>query len=311
MQEKRNIRLLITFVLLLISTGVTYIFMHTNRDVVVDKSIFKVDDFATIDRVLLVRAGGAKVDLTFDGARWKANQQTVDPTMVDVLFATMQQAEPKRPVASAIRDSVNNWLEKDGVEVNLFEVGKLKKQFIVGGNPAKTQAYFKNPDSNEIYLMVIPGYRVYTSGIFELDILGWKDKYVFGFNWRNFKKLSATIPSKPTENFEIEMGKEYFEVKGIEADTAKLNSFLDAVSLTTVVRYIASNERGGIDSVLALPGLIEIQVDDISGKKYTLTLYPEFEPGLSLGVIGGNEPALFDSRSMKTLLVGRSWFLNK
>jgi hypothetical protein len=311
MQEKRNIRLLISFVLLLITTSVVYFFTQSTREVVTDKTIFKVEDFATIDRVLLTGAGDSKIDLVFDGARWKVNEQAIDPNMVDVLFATMQQAEPKRPVAAAIRDSVNAWLTKFGVKVSLYQTGALKKEFMAGGNPAKTQSYFKDLDTDEIYLMVIPGYRVYTSGIFELDVLGWKDKYVFGFNWRNFKKLTATIPAKLTESFEIEMGKEYFEVKGIEADTAKLNSFLDAVSLTTVVRYLGRNELNGIDSLLTSPGLIEIRVDDISGKTYSLSLYPELEPGLTLGLVNGNQPALLDSRRMRELQLGRSGFLKK
>jgi hypothetical protein len=311
MQEKRNIRLLISFVLLLITTGVVYFFTQSTGEVVTDKTIFKVDDFATIDRVVLTGAGDSKVDLSFDGARWKVNQEAVDPNMVDVLFATMQQAEPKRPVAAAVRDSVNAWLAKYGVKVSLYEAGEIKREFVAGGNPAKTQSYFKDLDSDEIYLVVIPGYRVYTSGIFELDMLGWKDKYVFGFNWRNFKKLTATLPAKPTENFEIEMGKEYFEVKGIEADTAKLNSFLDAVSLTTVVRYLSKNELNGIDSMLTKPGSIEIRVDDISGKTYSLSLYPELEPGLTIGLVNGNQPAVLDSRRMRELQLGRSGFLKK
>jgi hypothetical protein len=311
MQEKRNIRLLISFVLLLITTCVVYFFTQSTREVVSDKTIFRVADFATIDRVLLTGVSDSKIDLSFDGARWKVNEQAVDPKMVDVLFATLQQAEPKRPIAEAIRDSVNTWLGKSGVKVSLYEAGELKKEFIAGGNPLKTQAYFKDISSDEIYLMIIPGYRVYTSGIFELDATGWKDKYVFGFNWRNFKKLTATIPVKPTESFEIEMGKEYFVVKGVEADTAKLNSFLDAVSLTTVVRYLSKNELIGIDSVLSNPGAIEIRVDDISGKTYTLSLYPELEPGLTIGLVNGNQPAVLDSRRMKELKIGRSWFLRK
>lgn len=311
MQEKRNIRLLISFVLLLITTGIVYFLTQSTGEVVTDKTIFKVEDFTAIDRVLLTGTGDSKVDLSFDGARWKVNEQAVDPNMVDVLFATMQQAEPKRPVAAAIRDSVNSWLNKFGVKVSLYQAGELRKEFMAGGNPAKTQSYFKDLDSDEIYLMVIPGYRVYTSGIFELDVSGWKDKYVFGFNWRNFKKLTATIPAKISESFEIEMGKEYFEVKGIEADTAKLNSFLDAVSLTTVVRYLDKNEVAGIDSLLTKPGSIEIRVDDISGKTYMLSLYSELEPGLTIGLVNGNQPAVLDSRRMRELQLGRSGFLKK
>ncbi len=42
--------------------------------------------------------------------------------------------------------------------------------------------------------MNIPGYRVYVSGIFELDESGWREKRVFAFNWQNFQKLDAHFP---------------------------------------------------------------------------------------------------------------------
>jgi hypothetical protein len=306
MQEKRNIRLLVSLSLLISATLITYFLTRTGTELVEDKTIFRVDDFNVIDKVVL-HGKEETITLSFDGTRWKANNHTADANMIDVLFATLQQAEPKRPVAKLLQDSINGLLEKSGVKVSLYEGTSLKKEFVTGGNPAKTQAYFKHLGTNKSYLMVIPGYRVYTSGIFELDENGWKDKYVFGFNWRNFQSLKATFPGNPKNNFEIVMGRDYFEVKGLAAvDTTRLNDFLDAVSLTTVNQYLNKNELEDFNSE-SLP-LMAIEVRDVSGKTYLLQLFSWNGPSFTLGMVQGNQPALIDSRKTTSLLKDRQWF---
>jgi hypothetical protein len=106
--------------------------------------------------------------LKFNGAKWRVNDQLSDVDMVDVLFATLQQAEPKRPFSGGEQDSVNETLTKQGVIVRLFEGEILQKEFIAGGNAAKTQAYFKNVETDEWYVMSIPGYRVYPCSVTNL-----------------------------------------------------------------------------------------------------------------------------------------------
>jgi hypothetical protein len=105
MQEKRNIRLLILLgVLVTVTIGVFFAF-NTKTSLVVDKALFKLSDYSTINKVLLEKDHKA-IELKFDGARWKVSDQLADRSMIDVLFATLQQVEPKRPVAESLRDSI-------------------------------------------------------------------------------------------------------------------------------------------------------------------------------------------------------------
>jgi hypothetical protein len=196
------------------------------------------------------------------------------------------------------------------VLVSLFAGDELQQEFIAGGNPGKTQAYFKIPGEKECYIMNIPGYRVYASGIFELDEPGWKDKLVFNFNWRNFQSLKATHPASPQHDFEVAMGKAYYEVKGVAvADTTKLNDFLDAVSLLTVDQYVTREAVDGYDSLIGTKPLLDLQISDVSGKTYTLVLYQGGTSGAVLGVIGGAQPAFFDKRKVAGVLKSRNWFV--
>ena len=159
--------------------------------------------------------------------------------MVQVLFATIQQAEPKRPLPLGIQDSVSQELRQNGVKVSLISSGTPELTFYAGGNGQKTQAYFSvDKGDAKPYLVTIPGYRVYVSGIFEVEEKDWRDKLVFGFNWRNFESLQASFPNSPSDNFQVVFQDNYFAVQGLNAvDTAKLNDFLDDVSLLTVEEF--------------------------------------------------------------------------
>lgn len=311
MQQKRNIRLLISLGILTITTVIVFFAFDTRQSIAVNKALFRIEDFTVIDKVVLT-TNQKPIELKFDGGRWKVNDQLADRSMIDVLFAALQQAEPKRPVAESLRDSVNTMLQANGTTVQLYEGENLRKQFIAGGNITKTQAYFKNTEDDVAYVMVIPGYRVYASGIFEMEEHGWKDRYVFNFNWRNFKSLKESYPATPEKDFEVAMGEAYFEIMGMpSADTTKLNDFLDAVSLLEVDKYVKASEVEGYDSLVAGPPDLQIEVSDISGKHYTLALYRLPDQSRRLGVLNGVTPALIDQRKVAGLFRERNWFLKK
>ncbi len=309
MQQKRNIRLLILLCVLIAITA-TVMFLFSQERTSVDKTIFRAADLQTIDKVVL-QHDSAKTELALDGIRWKVNGQPADRSMIDVLFATLQQAEPKRKLSEKLSDSVKTYLEKEGVRVTLSQGGEPVLDFFAGGNAARTQAWFTKAGDDDVYIMVIPGYRVYTSGIFELEAPGWRDKYVFNFNWQNFKSLNVSFAASPADNFEVVMDK-LPVIKGIaQADTAKLNDFLDKISLLTVDQYLTGDQATAYDSALFTSSGFEITVADISGKTYALKLYPETGKPRVFGVVQGSYPAVFDSRKILPLMKSKGWFTKK
>jgi hypothetical protein len=274
MQEKKNKqRALVLVVLLLATAGMLWLNGRSDSPVV-DKDLFKTADLTTINEVVLRTATGA-TQLKFSGSQWRVNDQyDADRNMVDVLFATLRQAEPRRPVAASQRDSIAKVLEKEGVEVTLISGGEKVDVFYAGGNRQKTQAYFMRP-GEEPYVMIIPGYRVYTAGIFELAGQGWRSRYVFGFNWRNFSSLETKYPLNGTAGFRVELTDQYFGIQGMtleQTDTAKLNSYLDAVSLLQVQEYQSTSPA--LDSLGKATPLFSIEVKDVGGTAYTLDIFP-------------------------------------
>jgi hypothetical protein len=302
-QEKRNKILLLSLVGLTLASGGFY-FLTQDEQASVDKSIFKVEALEQVDRVELTYAEDT-VAIAYTSSRWRVNDRyPADPNMIDVLFATLREAEPKRPVARALSDSIASSLKQKGIRVTLFSGKSVLKSFLAGGNAAKTQAFFMEEGSDEVYLMAIPGYRVYASGIFEIGEGGFRSKYVFDFNWRNFKSLKASFPATPKENFEVSMGKEFFTIQGMSSvDTAKLNSFLDRVSVLEVDEYPGGTVLGVDKPVMV------ITIEDVASRKYELEILPPLN-GRAMARVN-SELVFFDNRRIQPLLKPRSFFAGK
>lgn len=272
----------------------------------VDKNIFRTADLKGVDKIMLGSSDDT-VTLSYTGSRWKVNDRwNADRNMIEVLFATLKQAEPKRPVSASLADSMTSALKQRGVNVTLFSKNVAVQEFFAGGNAEKTKAYFSKADDNQVFLMTIPGYRVYVSGIFELGESGWRDKYIFGFNWQNFQRLEASYPRNASQDFAVTMQDHYFGIPGLQqVDTTRLNDFLDAVSLLTADDYLKPTAR--LDSLSKTNPIQALTVKDIGNKEYTLKLYP-FGDNQIAGLINQSEWAVFDPRKVRNILRPKDFF---
>jgi len=310
MQEKKNKKRFILLVILTVTTLVVFWWVQPENRLDIDQDIFRVEDLSRISKVELV-SDTSTVRLAFNGSRWHVNEKyDADANMIRVLFATLQQAAPKRTVAGLRQDSIYNHLSSSGIKVSLYAGEELQKQFFAGGNAAKTQGFFADPSTREVYVMAIPGYRVYASGILELDQNGWRDKFVFAFNWRNFKSLEVEFARNPSENFRVAMDRDFFGIEGLpEADTAKLNTFLDDVSLLTVDEYVS--EPRLTDSLLNSRPDLQLLAADIANRNYRLRLYDNPAAEQVWGIIQDSELGRFDRRKIQRLLRPKSFFRKK
>jgi hypothetical protein len=310
MQEKKNKRLFI-LLLALIAVTVSFVwFGNKEQTLNVNKDLFKVEGLETVDRVLLESDSG-KIALTFNGTRWRVNDHyDADRNMITVLMATLREAEPRRPVAASLADSLSQLLEKKGTHVSLFRGQDLIRRFYAGGNSSQTQSYFKDPETGSIYLMTIPGYRVYVSGIMELNENGWRDKYIFGFmNGRTFQGLKAEFPSKPSENFTVALINDSYGVENlVKIDTARLYTYLDNVLTLTADEYLKPSVLN--DSLLTVKPQLVITVTDIAGRKYTLRLYPPVNNQIP-AIFNENQAILFNPQKIRPLVRPKSFFALK
>ena len=311
MQEKRNKRLLVSFICITLLCIFFYFFGNTNNQIEVDTSLFKLEAGTNVNRVVLESSPG-KVTLDFNGTRWSVNNRyEADRQLIKLLFATLEKAEPKRPVSNSQLNSVDSIISKSGVMVTLYEGENLIQSFRAGGNEQKTEAYFQESIGQPSYVMVIPGYRLYVSYILELNENGWRDKRVFNFNWRNFKSLNMIVPEDPTQNFEVSFKDQFFGIKGIaEVDTTKLNDYLDAVSLLSADQFIKPGFSSSYDSLLNTNASFRIEVRDIADKTYSLELFaPLKNDPKVVGRLDENQPVIFSRNNILPIARKRGFFV--
>src|SRR6478609_4042901 len=313
MQEKRNKRLLVSFVCLALLSAAFYFLGNASSGIEVDTTLFKLDEEANVNRVVLESSEG-KVNLDFNGTRWQVNKNyEADRQLIKLLFATLEKAVPKRPVSNSQLDSVNSMISRKGVTVSLYEDEKLIQSFRAGGNDKKSEAYFQQSAGQPAYLMSIPGYRLYVSYILELDENGWRDKRIFNFNWRNFKNLNMLVPRDPSQNFEVSFKDQFFGISGISVvDTTKLNDYLDAVSLLNADQFIKPGFSDLYDSLLRTPASFRIEVKDIADKTYSLDIFPPVKNDpFVVGRLDESQSVLFNRNNILPIARKKNFFVSR
>lgn len=304
MNPRQNKQLAITLgILLILSAGLLWFSREESRPVV-DREAFVVVETEKVNRVILSRATDT-VTLVYDGTRWTANGREADVQMIKVLMATLRQAEPHRPVAARLVDTVKAQLARRGTRVSVEQNDGQARTFVVGGNRSKTEAWFMKEGEAQPYLMIIPGYRVYVSGIFEVDAAGWRNKRIFDFNWRNFKSLTAAYPKEPASGFTVEMKQRYFGIRGLEAvDTTRLNDYLDAVSLLLAKRFVKDEGAPGLGEPVA-----RIDIRDIADRSYSLELFaPAGQDSEAFGRLSDGQVVAFDRADVAAIVRRKGWF---
>lgn len=304
-QQVRNRFLMVSLAVLIGLLVLVLVLKNDRRGADVDSDLFRRTDLKEIDQVILESPKG-RTSIAYVNNTWKINNDfQADRNLVEVLFATLKQAEAKRPVASAIQDSLASILSSQGVKVSLYAGETVAESFYAGGNPSKSEAYFMKPDGVP-HVVAIPGYRVYVSGIFELAAANWREKHVFDFNWRNFKRLSAHFLNEKGD-FEVTVERNLAVIAGIhEPDTARLNTFLDQISLLTVEEYVDNTALR--DSLEKIKPVATFTIEDIARRTYDLKVYPGEKQFFAL--VRGNV-AILDERKIIPLLRPKEFFVKR
>lgn len=276
----------------------------------IDKDLFKIEDLQSVNKITFTSPQGS-FDLSYDGVRWKVGEYDADDQLVTVLFATLQQVEPKRMVSTNQQEEVAVLAEKQGTTLWLFNETGMVRQLTVVGNERKSETYFLDSKA-EPYVMMIPGYRVYVGGVFEVGMLGWREKRIFNFNWRNFKKLEARYPGQPENGFAIEDNGSGFDIAGaVETDTTKLNDYLDAVSLL-VAKEILPKDNASYDTLSETRPTASVLIYDVGDNVRTLDLFaPPREASEVVGRTSENEFVLFDRAQILPIVKTREYFKRK
>ncbi len=310
MQRRKNIRLIISLVALVICTLLIFVFSSEQTNSSINKALFRLENLEKIDHIQLESSKG-KTDLKFNGTKWMVDgQHEADRQIITVLFATLKQTIAKRKVATALQDSIRKQINKNGIKVSCFEGDRLSKEFWAGGHEQRTETYFQLSDGVP-YVVTIPGYRIFVASILELPSNDWRDKRVFNFNWQNFKSLKSVLPSDTEQNFKVSFKDKFFGIDGITSvDTTKLNNYLDAISLLRAEKILTVDQAKEYDSLTSQTSFVKIIVQDIANRTYELKLFPmQKGNNFCIGKMNGTEVIEIKLSAAREILRKKEFFI--
>lgn len=310
-QQRKNLGLTISLMVLLVVAVALYV---GNRDskVAIDPARFQLTDSKGVSKVVFAR-DSTVLTLEFLNSRWMVNQiHPADRGLVDVLFATLLKAVPKRAITGALGDSIRTAAKSLGVKTLFYMGDQLDKTLWVWGDADRELTYFVDDQEDMPYVMTIPGYRVFVGGIFVQNESTWRDKRIFNFNWRNFTALEAQFPNDPQQNFKAAFTDRFFSIEGLNpVDTAVLNDYLDGVSLIRADEFYTIGTSAKWDSLSQTKPIMQLLVTEASGHVHTLNLFAIGRGEPRALAQWGNDYVWFDRRNILQLYKKRKDFIKQ
>ncbi len=298
MQQKKNIRLFTTWVILLGLTIAVGIFRPDADRLDIDKGHFSLKEKVNeIDQITIVSTQSS-ISLQKKGRNWLLNNDhAADPSKINDILGVLSEVSVRRRVASNVQEQLDS-NEIGKRKVTLLSNNKIVRTFEVAENDQGTLTYFIDEVG---YVVNIPGYNYHVANIFKITSSDWRSPYVFASNWTDLDQMSISYPNSIESSFEIVYDKMRYSILSItELDTATMYDYMQRVSVLQVESFLPQ-----IDSISKLSDLT-ISVKDVGGQQITLEFYLYEE--LALAHIDSTEWAIFNLNQVSDLLKHREDF---
>lgn len=269
----KNLKLgLVLIALILVSIA---LFFVENKSISrsFDQDVFTIVDTASIEGIRIDKQG-VDIRRTNDGKSWLLNDSlAIDPSLIDILFVIMSQVQVQRPVSTLNLEEIKRDLIDKGKKV-VFNLGDKTLTLYTGGNASKTKSYFANEDLNEVFIVEIPGYNNYLSGIFELTKGQWRSRRLFNSNWRSLQVLE--IDYEVGDDLNIRFKDRFFEVEGVsQPDSTLLADYINQFENFKLNDYLEAGNHSRYDSLLSTKEIALLRIQDIDvSKNKTFKVYP-------------------------------------
>lgn len=249
---------------LILTSILLFVFDGKGESETIDRDIFLVADTASIQG-LSIQIAQTQIHLKQTDGVWTVNDSmTADPSVIRLLKMIMSQVKVQRPISPMNAEEIAQSLLQSGRKVE-FNLGGESLSFYAGGNINKTQSYFASDDLKEVYLVGIPGYSNYLSGIFELSTNQWRDRILFNSDYRSIQSLTLSYPDQALE---IDFKDRFFEVSGVQQiDTVALMNYLNGFEGFLLNDYLTKGSFPKYDSLVDTVPIARLRLEDIDQSK--------------------------------------------
>jgi len=266
----------------------------------IDTDLFVIDDIDPIDRVVISR-GNEVMDCRAYTRGFMINGQfPMDENLLTVLASLLQQVRVQRPLAGQQEQEAWIRIQETGSHLQIYNGEQLLISYWAGGDKSKQNSYFAT-EEGKVYLVHLPGYSNYVSGLFELPLSKWRSRTIFANTWRSLLSFSFKDHSQPDNNFEINYQDPFFSVSGIQ----KLDSNQVMNYLQNLIEVKAS---AVIDTLYDGEPWLELSTKDIDpGKNQSLVLYGDASQNTILGR-AGDQYFTFRTVNLKPIIKNAGYF---
>jgi hypothetical protein len=295
--------------LILVSVFISLTGKEDNRQSF-DPQMFTVMDTSMIESVVI--SSNKINEITRGNGIWRLNNNfNADLNMIEVMKSILSQVKVKRTVAKLNQVDIIKDLKQTGKKVTVNYSDGSASSFVAGGNSSKKDSYYMLDD--KAYLVEIPGYNNYISGIFELTENQWRDRVLFSTTWRSLQSLNIDYPDGE-EDLDVFFDEKFLAVKGVsKLDTTLLMDYIGQYQYFQINDFLEKGKYKKYDSLFQTEHMAVITINDIDrSKNRKLQVYPLMK-GESFYLLTDEkqEMMVIDSKRMDNLLSKKTHFISK
>lgn len=307
--NKRNWALLTSLVLLIITL---LVLLHRSQPAapqLAEAERFAVADTAAIRQIRLQQAGGNVQELQKQGRGWLLNDRyAADPGLMRLMLSVLHNVRVKRAVPKNQGDQIRTQLEQQGTRVQLLAEGKVVEEFLAGGEEAQNLSYFA--DKTGAYVVELPGYVNYISGIFGLSEANLRDRVILEAGYLNLQEASLLYPQQPQAGFQVRYDGQLLTVPEVQLpDSVQLFNFLGLLEALPVAGFVETQAYPELDSLLKTAPVAELSVQTSDRPEpFHLQIFAALpQQPYRLGFLPAEQQAvMLDERLLNALLIRRA-----
>jgi len=310
MQRRKNLILLVIFLVLLGWTLIYFNLEQKQEGLSLNEYKFSVNDTAAIDKITITGNQFTNI-LSKESGNWKVNNTYfLDVSMHKVLMSVLNQVRVKRTVPNNDLSRISEDIINNGFKIEIISSTEPERIFYAGGNGISL-SYFMGDDKIP-YIVHLPGYESYVTGIFEVAENDWRDRLIFKTSWLGIKSLDLSYPENPSNSISISAENNLYKVKGIiQLDTANLMGFLDEISFFYTDQYIDPGQVGAYDSLKKTKPFARLKVNSLGmNEPVDIEFYPQL-PGdnVIMGILQNHQMCLFSSKRIERIFKKKADFI--
>lgn len=303
-QKRKNLRLLIYLITLIVITVMVYFSESESSGVSFDKYKFRLGENTVITDVEL-QGKNFTNHLEYNNGVWMVNgKYLMDQGMRDVFFAVLSQVEVLRPASESIIDSLTSTFREDGIKVTIMNNEEIVKRYFVVGDRARFSTWFLAEGEDLPHKMRIPGYHSYIAGIYQVGENDWRDRFIWSMEWSRLKKFEVTYVKGDKEDLVFEYVDNFIKVGNVDdMDTTLVMDYLQFVANLQAERFISEKDRIQYDSLLTKElHYATISFEEIGDQQNSLALYNGvLENNLIPGILNMDELVLLHRDDIELL----------